>query len=537
MFLKYVAVTTIICALMLGYLRMSVESEAVTEGGLDIYYPERTQALSTGDATFTVNITNTEIEPQDLTFHLKKNLPAGWEANFCFNDLCFYNNATRTIEGGESLDVVIGVMPDFDQHEEGTVTFSIQDENDSYQKEFYVTADVEEKEYRYTVTGEKEKEVGASKTAKFSLDIKNMGEEDTYSFSTEKNLPEAWKVSLSDESLSLAQNESKTLDVFVTTSYNGDGGEEGTVSLRIIPQHGEEKRITLTAQIKKEHNFTLRCAEPKKYTPKGYDVTFNVQITNTGNAEDTYSIETEEGILSEQEIQLSSGDQSSVTVTVPEVHSDAQFSLSVNSESGLEKEIELQIVTGGTQKKVFAEMFTATWCQYCPEAEAAIEEISQEYGEEVFCIQYHPGDFMETTISEKRLDHYGFEGYPTVYFNGNNKVIGGYTGVAAKYREKIDEELQKDDNAIIDLNYENNELTIKITPLQPSSEKYTLYIVTYKDMEHKTQQYPNVAQDHITREITLESEKILKERIDIEEGVVVFIQDEVVIDFEVLELV
>ncbi|MCK4432942.1 MAG: hypothetical protein KAV48_03315, partial [Methanomicrobia archaeon] len=117
------------------------------------------------------------------------------------------------------------------------------------------------------------------------------------------------------------------------------------------------------------------------------------------------------------------------------------------------------------------------------------------------------------------------------------ETVGGYAGVADKYRKIIEEELQKEDKFIIDLSYKGSELTIKITPLYPSSEGYDLYIVTYKDVEYKTKIYPNVAQDYVKKKIVLDEEKIVKINIDIEKGVVVFIQNRSIVDFENLELV
>jgi len=163
--------------------------------------------------------------------------------------------------------------------------------------------------------------------------------------------------------------------------------------------------------------------------------------------------------------------------------------------------------------------------------------MEKEYEGKLFYVQYHPGDSMKKPVSEERLEYYTFAGYPTMYFNGAHETVGGYKGVEDKYRGVIEEELQKEDKIIIDLDYRDNELTIRITPLYPSLEEYDLYIITYKDIEYKTKIYPNVAQDYIKKKIILDSEKVVKVSITIEEGVVVFIQNKTILDFEVLEMV
>ena len=58
----------------------------------------------------------------------------------------------------------------------------------------------------------------------------------------------------------------------------------------------------------------------------------------------------------------------------------------------------------------------------------------------------------------------------------------------------------------------------------------------YKDMEYKTKIYPNVAQKYVKKKIVLDEEKVVKINIDIEKGVVVFIQNRSIVDFENLEL-
>ena len=533
MFVKYSASTMVLCVFMLGYLYVST---GIEKPEIEVYFSEDTKELSSGDASFILSMKNLSSE-QHVVFRLEKEIPDGWEANFCFNDLCFLNRATYTLKNREDLDILITITPDYDQKEEGKVKFLVLGDEIKYEKEFHVKTTVQEKKYDYTVTGKKEMEIEASKTAEFSLMIKNTGERDSYSLILEKNLPEGWKASLSEDTFTLEKNETNDIKIYITSPLTGEGGEEGSVSLRIIPENAEEKNISLTAKIKKDYDFQIRCLEPEKYAPKDYDVIFSMEIINTGNSKDTYYFETEEGILSEREAQLNPKEKYIVDVTVYSVQEDLSFTVTVRSGSGIEKETELSVKTGDLKRKVFAEMFTATWCTYCYHVEDAIEEMIDEYEGDVFCIQYHPGDSMKKPISEMRLSYYTFVGYPTIYFNGEHETVGGYAGVADKYRKIIEEELQKEDKFIIDLSYKGSELTIKITPLYPSSEGYDLYIVTYKDVEYKTKIYPNVAQDYVKKKIVLDEEKIVKINIDIEKGVVVFIQNRSIVDFENLELV
>jgi len=539
MFLKYLTSTVILCLFMLGYLYISPEIEESwinKEPEINFHFSEDTKELSSGDASFILTIKNLNSE-QNVIFRLEKEMSDGWEANFCFNDICFLDHTNYTMKNGENIDVLITVTPDYDEQEEGKIRFLVLGDKIDYKKEFYVKAIVQEKVYSYTLTGEKELEIEASKTAEFSVSLKNTGEKDSYSLILEKNLPEEWKASLSEDKFTLEKNETKNIGVYVISSLTGEGGEEGRVSLRIIPENAEEKEIILKTTIKKDYDFHIRCLEPEKYVPQNYDVIFSMEITNTGNSRDKYYFETEEGLLSENETELDAKENYILELTIYSVQEDKSFKVKITSESGIEKNVELSVKTENLKKGVFAEFFTATWCKPCHYADEAVEEMKEEYEKKIFCIQYHPGDSMKRPISEERLEYYTFAGYPTVYFNGTHETVGGYEGVAGNYREAIEEELQKEDKIIIDLDYRDNELTIRITPLYPSLEEYDLYIITYKDMEYKTKIYPNVAQEYVKKKIVLDDEEVVKVSITIEEGVVVFIQNKIILDFEVLEVI
>ncbi|MCK4433053.1 MAG: hypothetical protein KAV48_03880, partial [Methanomicrobia archaeon] len=254
MFVKYSASTMVLCVFMLGYLYVST---GIEKPEIEVYFSEDTKELSSGDASFILSMKNLSSE-QHVVFRLEKEIPDGWEANFCFNDLCFLNRATYTLKNREDLDILITITPDYDQKEEGKVKFLVLGDEIKYEKEFHVKTTVQEKKYDYTVTGKKEMEIEASKTAEFSLKIKNTGERDSYSLILGKNIPEGWKASLSEDTFTLEKNETNDIKIYITSPLTGEGGEEGSVSLRIIPENAEEKNISLTAKIKKDYDFQIR---------------------------------------------------------------------------------------------------------------------------------------------------------------------------------------------------------------------------------------------------------------------------------------
>lgn len=76
---------------------------------------------------------------------------------------------------------------------------------------------------------------------------------------------------------------------------------------------------------------------------------------------------------------------------------------------------------------VLVEIFTSTGCYYCPGAElGAIDLI--ENGQDVAVIAYHHNSFGDTLYNAaglSRINFYGYEGTPDVYFNGGNNMVGG----------------------------------------------------------------------------------------------------------------
>ncbi|HRY33349.1 MAG TPA: hypothetical protein P5531_10315 [Bacteroidales bacterium] len=76
---------------------------------------------------------------------------------------------------------------------------------------------------------------------------------------------------------------------------------------------------------------------------------------------------------------------------------------------------------------VLAEVATATWCQQCPLAVQAIHDMIY-YGKQIAVAEYHssPGDPFSTEGSNKRLQYYNIQGFPTAYFDGVLSYGGNY---------------------------------------------------------------------------------------------------------------
>lgn len=73
---------------------------------------------------------------------------------------------------------------------------------------------------------------------------------------------------------------------------------------------------------------------------------------------------------------------------------------------------------------VVIEIGTGTWCQYCPGAAMAIEDLLAN-GYNVAAVKYHSGDSYQTPASIARINYYNITGFPTAWFDGVYNVVGG----------------------------------------------------------------------------------------------------------------
>ncbi|MBA7621612.1 hypothetical protein ES703_28976 [subsurface metagenome] len=96
--------------------------------------------------------------------------------------------------------------------------------------------------------------------------------------------------------------------------------------------------------------------------------------------------------------------------------------------------IALPLTLFAADRIVVLEIFTGTWCGYCPGAAMGAEDLVNAYPGEVLVVEYHCGnDVFENTNSTIRKDFYGsgsghvIRGYPTAIFDGIDTIIGGFT--------------------------------------------------------------------------------------------------------------
>ncbi len=95
------------------------------------------------------------------------------------------------------------------------------------------------------------------------------------------------------------------------------------------------------------------------------------------------------------------------------------------------------VILMGAQRKVLIEVYTATWCHYCPYSSYGLDTLEMNYGDSIAVIKYHSSgsDPFQTNEAVARANYYpDFSGYPTAYFDGVSSVVGGWDGVYSEYR-------------------------------------------------------------------------------------------------------
>jgi len=64
-------------------------------------------------------------------------------------------------------------------------------------------------------------------------------------------------------------------------------------------------------------------------------------------------------------------------------------------------------------------------------------------------LQYHSGDKYATSETEAKVKEYNVKGFPTIFFNGGNAVLGGGSGNYAQYSDVVNRELTKQSSVSI----------------------------------------------------------------------------------------
>lgn len=177
-----------------------------------------------------------------------------------------------------------------------------------------------------------------------------------------------------------------------------------------------------------------------KATIKNYGfetVTFPVTMTIN---DETYSSTVEVSNLASGQEKVIEFDIWSNSLGQYSVEVCTELSSDENPENNC-KDMLVTVSDDARQKLVF-ELFTGVWCGYCPEAAEGLYQLQQEFPNTTAVIAWHINDDFEIFSGGLRRTYYDIAGFPTVWFDGVSKVVGGgipmYPAYLPVYQERIE---------------------------------------------------------------------------------------------------
>ncbi len=98
----------------------------------------------------------------------------------------------------------------------------------------------------------------------------------------------------------------------------------------------------------------------------------------------------------------------------------------------------MDIAPMGTQRVVLGELFTGAWCGFCPEAHQAMQLFEQNKDrDEIVILAWHRNDQLSFDEGDERISWMGITGYPTSFFDGVVKDVGGGASGQAVYNRYL----------------------------------------------------------------------------------------------------
>lgn len=90
------------------------------------------------------------------------------------------------------------------------------------------------------------------------------------------------------------------------------------------------------------------------------------------------------------------------------------------------------------ERAVLVELFEATWCTVCPHAERGVNQLAEVFPGEVIALQIHGNyDDYQTNWGEAREVFYFPQGYPTLWVDGVQRLVGAWTDDQQTYNAYV----------------------------------------------------------------------------------------------------
>lgn len=265
---------------------MADEADAVESITLSISGSDTQSATPGNTAVFKINITNV-LTTTSLTVNLtKSSAPTGWSAQLSQTSLSLTPQQTKAVTltvgvpSGAAADsvgqqITVTATPDYGDTEQMTTTTKV---SQVYGIQTYTSVLL-----KHTVGG-----TGVT----FTMKVNNTGNgQDTVAI-THSGEPSGWAVT-HVSSLSVPANASRDVTVSVVPPSNAVAGTYLPTVKATASDNVKSDQITFTIIIDPRYGLTLSSADVSKYITPKVAAYYNMNLTNTGNADDTVTISIE----------------------------------------------------------------------------------------------------------------------------------------------------------------------------------------------------------------------------------------------------
>ncbi|MFP4050141.1 MAG: carboxypeptidase regulatory-like domain-containing protein [Thermoplasmata archaeon] len=210
------------------------------------------------------------------------------------------------------------------------------------------------KEYGLEIVNDLEKKSAAqSERVRYYVQIKNTGNtKDTYLLSSTSN----WQIKYSEENITLNPKETKTVEISVKVDENATVDHE-SVKLRIDSANSDESlEKVLPIEVKQVYGTKLKPEITNKKYSNGI-ITYTINLNNTGNGEDRYSM----NIINKKELSNLGWDASVVNIT-EKINAHEEKSIEISLTSNRERpnknvKIEVTATSVGDETKSSTEQY------------------------------------------------------------------------------------------------------------------------------------------------------------------------------------
>ena len=116
------------------------------------------------------------------------------------------------------------------------------------------------------------------------------------------------------------------------------------------------------------------------------------------------------------------------------------------------------------KQNVLFEIFTATWCGWCHYSYDIYDTLSEKYGSRIINIRYHSQDSLSMKNIGERSSYYKVNGFPTMLFNGLNKIVGADSNSYPSVEKIVTQNLAKKPKLAIQSTgyWEGNKLSMSV---------------------------------------------------------------------------